>query len=289
MMSSSPTTLPPVVLLGGNSFIAPYILKQLQAANATGDIVTRRACDTVPNFKVRQVNLSSPGNWQPQKGAVVVSLLPLVILAENLPLFDQCNGIVALGSISSINREKSGSARDRALAAKLQQAEKALADWSEQKGVPVVLFRSTMIYDCKKDRNVTRLAKFMLRFGFIPLAKPANGLRQPIHAEDVVAMMMAALSDPKQHAGFHNIAGGEVLTYRAMIERIAAALPRPVRINMMPLWLLRLTFGAGALLGIIREKSFDAEMFVRMNQDLVYEPSEGTKLAASARNFTPKF
>ena len=80
-----------------------------------------------------------------------------------------------------------------------------------------------MVYDGISDKNIVRIVRFIWRFRFFPLAAPAKGLRQPIHAADVAQAIICAFNNEATYGRVLNIAGGEVLTYRAMIERVFAA------------------------------------------------------------------
>ena len=51
----------------------------------------------------------------------------------------------------------------------------------------------TMIYDGVTDGNIAAIAAFIRRRGWFPVAGPARGLRQPVHAADVAAACLAAL------------------------------------------------------------------------------------------------
>lgn len=278
-----------VTILGGKSFVAPYLLQRLRAMGAGGTMISRRPCPAMDGFTSRQVDLLAPGTWAPAPGSTVISIVPLWTLAESLHQFTRCTRIIALGSTSGISKSNSASARDRAVAQRLRAAETALAVWSEETGVPYTLFRTTLIYDGTTDRNIARMAAFMRRFGFMPVATPANGLRQPIHADDVAAAICTALQTKDAAGHAYNIAGGEVLTHREMTERVAATLPRGVRIVPLPLWLLRATFKAVSTLGILHEPSFDAEIFTRMNEDLVFDTAPAQKTFGLApRGFTPR-
>ncbi len=62
-----------------------------------------------------------------------------------------------------------------------------------KQGVEWVILRPTLIYGHGRDKNITEIARFIRRFGFFPLLGKANGLRQPIHVEDVAEACFAAL------------------------------------------------------------------------------------------------
>src|SRR5262249_14720886 len=142
--------------------------------------------------------------------------------------------IIALGSTSLFSKAMSTNDVERTTATQLEIAEKTFQDWCLRSNVHGTLLRPTMIYDCIRDANIARLARFIKRFRFLPLAARAQGLRQPIHADDVAAAIFNCIGNTAAYDKILNIAGGEVLTYRVMIERIFAALNIKVRILMLP-------------------------------------------------------
>ena len=82
---------------------------------------------------------------------------------------------------------------DQEIACFLEQGEDALRKWAELNRVQWVILRPTLIYGYGQDKNVSEIARFVRRFGFFPLIGKAQGLRQPVHADDVAEACKAAL------------------------------------------------------------------------------------------------
>ena len=82
------------------------------------------------------------------------------------------------------------------------------------------MLRPTLVYDGFSDRNIARMIRLVRRTRVLPIARPRPGLRQPIHADDIATAILGALDNPRAAGRAFNIAGGEVLTYRAMAERV---------------------------------------------------------------------
>lgn len=280
----------PIVIVGGNSLITTYLMQRLQTANLTADIISRRTIPVLDGFTFTQMDLSQARNWIAPENAVVISLLPLWILAQLLPRFIGVRSIVALGSTSRFSKESSSDKKERSTAAHLELAEDILSDWCQRSNVQRILLRSTMIYDGINDNNIRRIAQFIQRFRFVPLAAPANGLRQPIHADDVAKAIINSLDNPALYNKSFNIAGGEVLTYRAMVERVFRILKRQPHLIMLPTnWLLH-TFRLASKIGLVRETAFGGSIFQRMNQDLIFDVQEGLDLIDyQPRQFEPEF
>jgi nucleoside-diphosphate-sugar epimerase len=280
----------PLVLLGGNSPVGRYLMQRLSSAGLTADVISRRSLDVPEGFTKVKADLHQEGSWSAPANAVVISFLPLWILTEFLPRLGQAKAIIATGSTSRYGKAKSGDARERAMAAKLEQAEEVLQLWAEQNKVTWTILRPTIIYDGKNDQNITRMARFIRRWHFLPLAAPAKGLRQPIHTDDVAKAAFKCLNNPAAANKAFNISGGEVLSYRAMAERIFIALGQNPRFMMLPNSLLQKGLRVVSGLGFFQEAGFVASVFQRMNEDLVFDVAEGMeKLDYQPRTFNPDF
>lgn len=281
-------TVGPVVVLGAGNMIAGFLMPRLVAAGYETLAVARRAVPLPERVGFAEVDLEAPGAWHIPAGAAVVSVLPLALLADVLPCLVGARAVVAVGSTSLFSKADSDEARDRATAAKLARAEAALAAWGRQGGVAVTVLRPTLVYDGYGDRNVARMIRLVRRARVLPIARPSSGLRQPIHAADVAGAILGALDNPRAAGRSFNVAGGEVLTYRAMAERVFRSQGLRPRFLSLPVPWLRLAFGAAARVGLVRETGFGSAVFARMNQDLVFDVAEGLEVLGYApRPFAP--
>ncbi len=278
------TQAAPLVIVGATNLIAPYLIRRLQAAGMTAEITSRNPVAVPEGFTFTPMDLTSARNWIAPEGAVVVSLIPLWLLAQFLPRFMGVKSIIAVGSTSVFAKAASDSAKERKTAADLQHAEDLIRAWCQRSLVHYTLLRPTIIYDVKSDKNITRMAQFIRRFHCLPLASPARGLRQPIHADDVAGAVFGAIGNEAAYDKTLNIAGGEVLTYRAMAERVFDALNLKPRFIMLPTKLLMKAFHAAETIGILRERSFGGAIFQRMNEDLIFDVEEGLRLL----NYQPR-
>ena len=105
------------------------------------------------------------------------------------------------------------------------------------------------------------------RFGFVPVAWPATGRRQPIHADDVAQAMVAALGAPGAADAILDLPGGETLTYRDMVRRIFRSLGRRPLLLYLPLGPARLAFRVWLML---TGAGYSAASLERMNMDLTH-------------------
>jgi len=205
-----------------------------------------------------------------------ISAAPLWVVPNYLPALAQCGAkqLIALSSTSAVTKATSLDPTERQVAAQLSAAEAAIIQWADAHQVAWTLLRPTLIYGNGQDRNVAVIARLVRRWRFWPLVGGGCGLRQPIHVEDVVAAVIAALQTPAARRRTLTLTGGETLTYRAMVTRIAAAagvrchfLPLPAALlsALAPYWpqLARLLPGLpegmiGMLLRMARDQAFSA-------------------------------
>ena len=213
-----------------------------------------------------------------------VCLAPIWTLPENFQLLENHGGkrLVALSSTSRFSKIESPSSSDRELASRLIRGEEQVMDWAISQDCTSVILQSTLIYGLGKDKNVSEIARVIQRFGFFPLFGRGAGLRQPVHVDDVAAACIAALQVPLGERCTYVLSGGEVLSYRAMVERIFAALGRRPRFLRCPLIIFSLAIRLANLLPSFEELS--TEMAVRMNKDQNFDHAEAT----GALGFRPR-
>jgi GT2 family glycosyltransferase/nucleoside-diphosphate-sugar epimerase len=266
---------PTVGVLGASSFVGRELLRLLDQKGmptlACSRTPSRFCTPSVPfrGISAAQFLASAPIHaW--------VSLCPIHALAGLLPLLELAGvrHLVAVSSTSKFTKIDSADASERRLAESLDTAEKHIRAWGEARGVRVFILRTTMIYDGFHDANVAAIAGFVRRFGWYPVLAPASGLRQPIHARDVASACISALALDLPSADY-NISGGEILTYRRMVERVFESLGLRPRIPSLPSILLR--FGVRFLRLLPRFRHLSFSMFQRMSEDLAFDHSEAAR------------
>ena len=215
-------------------------------------------------------------------------MAPIWVLPEYFSLIEAsaARRVVALSSTSRFTKVGSGDTAENDIAAKLIDAEARVQAWAESRGIEWVVLRPTLIYGQGRDKNISEMARFIRRFGFFPLLGSAQGLRQPIHAEDVAAACVAALQAPGAANRAYNLSGGESLAYSEMVARVFAALGRPARLVTVPLWAFRLA--VAMLRRLPRYRHWSAAMAERMNRDLVFDHAEAARdFGFKPRGFAP--
>lgn len=280
--------MPDALVLGGSSLVADYLLPRMGNRFGTVTVVARRALRVPDGVQYAGFASLVAGDWTPPAEATLLSLLPLPALIDLLPRLTSARTIVALGSTRRFSHAQSPDAGERIMAEALATAEGDLARWCGDHRVRYTILRPTLIYDMKRDLNLARMAGFIRRFRVLPLARPATGLRQPIHADDVAKAMLGALDNPGASDRMFNIAGGERITYRTMAERVFTSQKLKPRFLLLPTGLLRLGFQVAGRLGLVKNPSFVSSVFQRMNEDQIFDLDEGRAvLGYDPRRFDP--
>jgi len=275
------------LILGGTSLIGRFLLPRLAAERPLA--ISRHPPAGNADAEWIAGDLSEPAAIKalPQLG-LLLSLSPIWLLPAALPaLIDKgARRVVAFSSTSRFTKIASPVAAERDVAARLAASEDRVIDCCEDAGVAWTILRPTLIYAEGQDGNVTRLAGLIRRFGVLPLAGRGQGLRQPVHADDLAAAVMAAASSPAAENRAYDLPGSETLTYRAMAERVFEGMHRTARIILVPapLWTGAFSLAKPFLPGAT------AAMGARMSEDLIFDPEPAQRdFGWSSRSFHPRF
>jgi len=164
----------------------------------------------------------------------VVSLGPIDRLATWLAA-TRLSGtphIIATSSMSAESKRESTVPAERELSRGLRTAETTLIATCASRGMPWTLFRPTIIYGAGMDKSLTPIVSASVRRRVFPL--PAGrGQRQPVHADDIAAAVVAALGNAAARGRTFPIGGGERLLAGDMFRRArqtagAFTLPAPI-------------------------------------------------------------
>jgi nucleoside-diphosphate-sugar epimerase len=237
-MASEVTAKPlaqPLLLLGGTDPVGRFIIERASRQQAV--IVVGRSKPHHDAARWHQADLGHGTIEFPATEArQAIATLPIWLLAPHLPALARSGikRLIAFSSTSVEAKRDSRDARARAIVAALAGGEAAVTAAALDLGIGLTILRPTLIYGTGEDANVSAAARFIQRYGFFPLAWKAEGLRQPVHADDLASAALAALERPQAAGKTYALPGGETLTYRDMIGRVFAALDRRPRFIRMP-------------------------------------------------------
>ncbi len=216
-----------------------------------------------------------------EQASILIHCAPIWLLPDQLPLLNNLKNLVVFSSTSVLSKQSSPNDQERQLVNQLGRAEKALTSYCRKHDIALTIFRPSMIYGYGRDQNISHIAGFIRRFGFMLLVGRASGLRQPVHADDLVQVAFDALETNTTGQSVYTVAGKDIISYREMVTRIFIGMGRRPRVLRVPLWLFRSALIVAARLGRF---SYTPEMADRMNQDLNYDYSK----AADQLGFDPQ-
>lgn len=218
----------------------------------------------------------------------VLSLGPLDAFSHwaqaNLP---SSVAVVALGSTSRHGKLDSPDREERALAQTLAEAEDRLAETCARRGAGLCLLRPTLLYGVGRDRTLTPLVHFARRHGFLPIPARAEGLRQPVHVDDVAGAVLKGLGRIDEEIVCFDLPGGETLSFYEMLRRtIAAGAPEA---RALPIPRFALSLAAVVVPGLGWSAGFTVRGSVhRLDRDLCYKGEPVSRfLDWQPRGFAP--
>lgn len=277
-----------VLLLGASSQVGIFAVPKLRAHGLEVIAVSRHGRPTwYPRLDgVQWLDAEQFGEASPEGVGLLVSTGPIRLAVDAVRSLPTLRRAVVFSTSSVTGKAASRDRREQRLMQHIGDMDAALRQACAGQGTALALLRPTLVYGCGLDRNISWLARWIRRFGFVPVAGAAAGLRQPVHAADLATAAVAAIAHPEDLHLDTALCGGSTLSFRAMVERIFAALDRPARIVALPpsvfVFLLRL---ARVLPGL---RGLSPEMARRQAVDLVFDDRAArTVLAYDPRPFEP--
>lgn len=279
---------PTVLLAGAGSQIGVFAMSRLLAEGFDVIAVSRSG-------KLQGIQDTTRVRWLAEAEAVraaedcvyLLSAGPMTLAHRLLEVCGNLRSVVTFSSTSAMTKADSANQLEKAQAKQLLELESCLQSSAQSRGVKLVIFRPTLVYGCGLDNNISLLANWIKRFGFIPVSTRATGLRQPVHADDLASLAVRALFSDKDLPGLMNAVGGETLAYSEMVTRTFSAVGKPARLLRLPEWFFVLMARAA---GLFRADSeLNAEMVQRQAVDLVFEDEMARELLDyDPRPFNPK-
>ena len=268
--------------------IGRHLVRHLTDRGVTGHCLSRRSApspqEVAQGFFWRV--LSAEGELRVPDTADLFSLVPIAALPSLIARMTGGRRLVALSTARVTYTAGSSDPAERATSEEVRRAEEDVGRQCRERGIAWTIMRPTLIYDPGRDRNVSAIAAVARRFGFVPVAWPATGRRQPIHADDVAQAMIAALDAPGAADAILGLPGGETLTYRDMVRRIFRSLGRRPILLYLPLGPARVAFRIWLTL---TGAAYSTASLERMNMDLTLDPGPAREvLGMTFRPFRPE-
>ena len=195
--------------------------------------------------------------------------------------------VVAFGSTSAATKHASIDDHERDVARRLLSAEAALFAQSEQRGASATMLRPTLIYGAGRDATLTRIAQLAQRWGRFVLPRRSDGLRQPVHVQDLADAALAVVDVPATYAQAYALPGGETLGYTLMVQRVLQSLQPPARLLQVPSPIFRLILSVARAFG--KMQGMGGAVVARMQQDLMFDIEPARRdFGYAPRAFKPK-
>jgi nucleoside-diphosphate-sugar epimerase len=283
-------TRPKVLLLGARSQIGVFAIPRLLAAGYRVQAVSRDPRPgAFPAFEgLDWVSLRELAA-RPAAFSALVSAGPIELARDAVRRIDELQRAVVFSTSSVFTKQESTDPRERSQIRGILDAEDELRRMCAERGISLCLLRPTLVYGCGLDRNVTRLANWLRRWRFLPVAGRAAGLRQPVHADDLAMAAVAALAALRPSKGEQLdfiLCGGSTVSYREMARRIGEGIGFKARLIPVPPAML--TGVAAWLERLPGETRIRAAMVRRQNADLVFDDHAAReRLGFAPRPFGP--
>lgn len=277
-----------VVVLGASGQIGVFVIPRLVSAGFRVIAVSRKPRPAwYPEFaSVQWITPRSFLSGTITEADMLVSAGPIRLAAEVVGLCPQLKRAVFFSTSSVFSKLESHDRREKRHMQEILMEEAALSRDCESRGITLSLYRPTLIYGCGLDGNVSWLARWIGKFGFMPVAGDARGLRQPVHADDLARAAVTTLTAESASSLDVPLCGGSTLSFREMVEKIFAGLGKPVRIITVPRNLLVAASYLGRLVPGLR--NIRPEMVRREGVDLVFDDSTARNtLSYKPRAFEP--
>ena len=274
-----------IVVLGGSGLVASHLVSRLAQSKYIAHVVGRTKPILPPGFVWIPTKELREGDFSLAQFDCVIGLWPIWLIAEIIDELREPQHLIALSSTSRHSYGRSRDPTERKIAKDLASAETKITKAARRSGLTFTILRPTLIYDGVMDQSVSRIASVIRRFGFFVIAGRGVGLRQPIHASDVTESIVRSMNCASVRNQIFDVTGGETLTFRTMVERVALGMGKTPRILCVPSFALKWLVVASKLAGL----TYHSSSFVdRMNEHLAYDGSDAVKrLGFQPRKFYP--
>jgi nucleoside-diphosphate-sugar epimerase len=223
------------LLLGATGFTGSYVAPRLIDA---GFDVTCFVRPTSDRSHVSNLRLSFVEGDLGDVAALTSAMRGHDVLVSVASIgFGHGPGIVAAAQAAGIARAVfvSTTAIFTTLNARTKSVRMEAEDAIRNSGLAWTIVRPTMIYGSDRDRNMSRLIRYMRRWPVLFVAGSGRHLQQPVHVDDVAQAIVDAIRCDAAIGRAYNIAGAAPLTFNEVIDTVSRTLGKRMRRIHLPL------------------------------------------------------
>lgn len=281
----SPSQSAPILLIGATGAAGSKLVSGLLDAGASVIAVSRQVPEfSRPNLTWLQQDLEHEYvRVQPQ---VVISAdadaLPAA--ARQARAMPSLRRMIALSSASVIFKRRSPDPVERTAVDALIKAEEKLKTLAEKRGFDLNLLRPALVYGGEGPSALDGIRGWLQHRRWAPIA--GKGLRQPVHADDLAALVKQLAARNEAGSETFDLGGGETLAYPEFVRRIGASMGVNPTLVRTPAWAITPLLRASHRLG--RFRAVTPEMVARQRMDLVVDDTKAREqLGWNPRPFRP--
>lgn len=285
-MPATSHDIAPIVLAGATGAVGQRLLARLRLQQRPVIALSRRQQAVSAGVRWLDIDLYRSTDDACAQATLVYSAGPLDGLAAWTAhaRWPEGTRIIALSSLSAETKHDSALPDEGALAQRLCAAEATLRARAAERGWCLTLLRVSLIYDPRYQHlSLDRLADLGRRLRVLPLPSDAQGLRQPVHADDLARAMLALAESSRAGGDTLRLPGGEALPFAQMVRRYMQSQIPAVRVLTLPALLARC---AEALLqqGSPRHQQLAVQLR-RSRSDLVVKAADWGVVGLQPRRF----
>ncbi len=94
-------------------------------------------------------------------------------------------------------------------------------EYIKKSGLSYVILKPSLVYGKKDSKNVQKLAEMLKSLPVMPVIGDGRYKIQPVHVSDVVDVIVSCIKDKGINNKTYYVAGDEIITFNALIRRIA--------------------------------------------------------------------
>jgi len=215
-----------VLVTGGTGYTGRYIVEALLAAGKSVRCLARRTSDT-GHLQSLGVPVVEGDLDHPERLGPALEAVDAVLCASHIRF---ARGIAGACHSAGVQRALFFSSTWRFSKVPTPEVSAVIEGEAavEDSGLDATLLRPTMVYGPGEDRNLSRLRHHLRGARVYPIFGGGEHLVQPVYVEDVAQAAVAAILSQSSVHKVYEIAGGDAIPYRQMLDTLCAAVGRSV-------------------------------------------------------------